>query len=66
MDDAHPSGVIQRDVESHLLTEETISSISAETYENLIPCDHNSPPLALIWGYEWLLGTSTHSGTRIQ
>lgn len=48
LDAAHPSGVIQPEVESYLLIEESISHVSAETYENLISCDQNSPPLALI------------------
>ena len=48
LDVAHPSGVIQPEVESYLLIEESISHVSAETYENLISYDQNSPPLALI------------------
>lgn len=48
LDAAHPSGVIQPEVESYLLIEGSISSVFAETYENLISCDQNSPPLALI------------------
>ena len=48
LDAAHPSGIIQLEVESYLLIEGSISSVFAETYENLISCDRNYPPLALI------------------
>ena len=54
-DAAHPSGVIQPKVESHLLIEGVSLLCFRETYEKLIPCDQNSPPLALIWGDEWFI-----------
>jgi hypothetical protein len=63
MDDTHPSFFTQLEVDSNLLTEETIYFVSTETYENLVSSDQNSPPLALIWGASGLLGTSTRSGT---
>ena len=34
LDDEHPLCVIQLEVELHLLVEDIISSISADTYEN--------------------------------
>ena len=55
LDVVHPSGVIQPEVGSYLQIEESISPVSAKTYENLISCDQNSPPLALIWGEEWFI-----------